>query len=898
MSNKLEKARIKILFFSAAVVVICGVTSCTTKKNTFFYRAYHGTTTRFNIYFNGNESYKEAIEMLDYSVKDNYTAILPVYPRPPKTEALKESPKLDRAIEKCSKAIKKHSMFIKGVEHCKPIPDCYLLMGKAYFQRQDFGDAMSVFAYIAHTHTNSKVWVEGNTWKARTNLALNRMDEAEINLEEIRQPIENNKNKKYKLHWEATYSEFSLSQKNYEQAIISLTETLNYKRQMKKDFRTRIHFILGQTHQHLGQLKNAADNYEIVLKRNPAYEMNFNAVINLVLCGGSNDKKNKNSARDKLKKMLKDERNETYKDQIFYALAQLDLKDEKAEDAIKNLEASVFWSMGNVYQKTVSALQLAELYFDRSQFIESQTYYNTVVNIIPSTFPNYEDIKARASILRNLVENLMLVKTQDELQKIARMDEQERNAYIDQLIAEYNRQEAERIKDEEEKADLMANNAKKSSSRQSSGKGWYFYNSTQVKLGMQEFRKRWGDRTLEDYWFVNDIQVMEMFADNTAEDTSDEIEDDNTDNQENTEAKTVAKTSDRQDRNYYLQDVPFTEEQMQASNELIATGLFYSGMIYNDDLHDYEKAIKQWEDFLTRFPEHKLLAPIYFQLYETYAHINDLEKSNYYKNLILENYPNSNYARIIQNPDYYKEVAAKQRESEDFYVSVYDAYTKKDYAATVDLADTGLEKYPFPTLAPKFDYLKAVSLSKLYGNDTLLSLLPEIIRNYPATEIDTAATDLLEALKKMQQQENQQTTTVENNTARQIQPQGPVYIYNENSFHFVIILANIKEVKIDQLKGHLNGFNNEFFRLQKFDISSFYVDEGVTQMVTVSKFDNKDKAMDYYNLLKVDTKYVKYLKDTPSTKIYVISDANYITFHRQKDKREQYDDFFKENYLR
>ena len=835
--------------------------------------------------------------MLDIAVKDNYTAILPVFPLPPKMEALKESPKLDRTIEKCSKAIKKHSMFIKGIEHCKPIPDCYLLMGKAYYQRQDFGDALSVFSYIAHTHSNSKVWADSYTWRARTNLALNRMEEAETCIEEVRQPIENTKNKKHKLHWEATNTEFLLMQKNYEQAILSLTEVLNYK--MKKDFKTRIHFILGQTHQHLGQLQNAAEQYAIVLKRNPAYEMDFNAVINLVLCGGG-DKQNRNTAREKLKKMLKDERNETYKDQIFYALAQLDLREDKTEDAIKNLIASVYWSIDNVYQETVSALALAELYFDRSQYIESQAYYDTVINNIPTSFPDYEDIKKKSVILKNLVENLMLVKTQDSLQRMANMGEEERLEYIDRLIIEYNLREEERLADEQEKAELMENSEKKQSSRQSSSNSgaWLFYNPTKVKLGMQEFRKLWGNRALDDYWFLNDIRSMNFFTDNTETNTNEESED-KKDSDSNTKTeKSGQKISDPQDRNYYLQDVPFTEEQMQVSNEMIATGLFYSGMIYSDDLYDYEKAIRQWEEFLRRFPEHKFVAPIYFQLYETYAHLNDMEKSDYYKNLILEQFPNTNYARIIQNPNYYKEVAEKQKESADFYISVYEAYTKKDYFRTINLSNEGLEKYPFPNLSPKFDYLKAISLSKLYGNDTLLSLLPEIIRNYPATEIDTAATDLLQILKKMQQQEQEQKqASAADSASIQTKEVEPVYIYNENNFHFVVILANIKDVNIEKLKGHLNGFNTEFFRLQKFEINSFYTDE-ITQMVTISKFDNKNKAMDYYNLLKTDTKYVGYLKNASSTKIYVISDANYITFHRQIDKRSEYDNFFKENYLK
>jgi tetratricopeptide (TPR) repeat protein len=826
--------------------------------------------------------------LIEQAVKDNYTAILPIFPIVDKTEALKCSPQLDRSIEKCSKAIKKHSMFIKGVEHCKPIDDCYLLMGKSYFQRQDFSDALSVFTYIVNTHTNGNVLPDAHTWKARTNLALNRISEAEICLEEGRELIEKTKSTKYKQHWEATFSEFLLRQKDYEQATIYLSELVKEKR-MKKDFKTRLHFILGQTYQHLGQLQNAAEQYTVVLKRNPVYEMDFNAVINLTLCG-FNDRKGKNIARDRLKKLLKDEINETYKDQIFYALAQLDLQEDKVDEAIKNLKASVYWSINNPHQKTVSALALAELYFDGGQFIDAQTYYDTVVNIIPPTFPDYNDIKTRASILKNLVENLMLVKTQDSLQRIAQMEEKERIAYIDQLIIDYNQREAERIADEEEKAQMMEN-TKKSSSRQSSGGSgqWFFYNTTQVLRGAQEFRKRWGNRPLEDYWFLKDVKLTEFFDDNSS---NDDFEADTT-SMKKIETTSISKTSDPQDRNYYLQDVPFTEEQLQASNELIATGLFNSGMIYSDDLYDYPKAVKQWEDFLSRFPDHKLRAPICFQLYETYAYLNDQEKSDYYKDIILQQYPNSNYARIILNPDYYKEIELKQKEAKEFYTSVYGAFKKEEYENTITLANTGLDKYPFPDLAPKFDYLKAISISKLYGNDTLIPLLTEITRNYPATDIDTAATGLLEILK----QKKPQGQFIVTDTSTKVTEAGPAYIYNEQNFHFVIIIANIKEVKIDQLKGHLNSFNNEFFRLQKFEITSFYVDN-VSQMITVSKFDNKEKAMDYYRLLKVDNKYLAYLRNTVSTKIYVISDINYTTFFQQKDKRDQYEDFFNDYYLK
>ena len=887
----MKHKNLSILSLCLYIALLVVGTSCTTKKNTFFYRTYHGTTAKYNIIFNGNESYKEAVEIIDASVVDNYTAVLPVFPRPGKTEALAASPQLDRSIEKCSKAIKKHSMLIKGTEHCKPIDDAYLLMGKSYFQRQDYGDALSVFSYVINTHKNGNVWPDAHTWKARANLALNRMDEAEVCLEEGRAPVGESSDKKQKQHWEATYAEFLLMQKDYELATVYLSELLKHKR-MKKDFKTRIHFILGQTYQQLGQRKEASQQYATVLKRNPTYQMDFNATINLALCG-ANDAKSKHTARERLKKLLKEAINEQYKDQIFHAMAQLDLQDEDTNAAIKNLEASVFWSINNNYQKTVSALQLAELYFDRAQYEESQMYYDTVVNIIPTTFPDYAEIKERASILKNLVENLMIIKTQDELQKMARMGEEERLAYVDKLIAEYNEKEAERNEDNEAKAAMMENTARRSAGRQSGGSGaWMFYNPTQVRKGMQDFRGRWGNRQLKDYWFLEDIEVVEFFTDNTT--SEDEFTDE--DLQEKETKQTSSRSSNPQNRNYYLQDVPMTEEQMAASDELIASGLFNSGFIYSDDLNDYQKAVKQWEDFLSRYPNHKLKSAVCFQLYETYAYLKENEKSEYYKNLILQQYPNSNYAKIIQNPNYYQEVAAKQKEGEEFYASVYNTYTDKDYQNTILLADEGLKKYPTPTLSPKFDFLKAVSLGKLYGNDTLHFYLTEVTRNYPATDIDTAAMGILEGLKRIQTQTPIVSTSLD--TVQQLQEDNsPIYTYDDQRFHYVIIIANIKEVNITQLKGHLNNFNGEFFRLNKFDISSFFYDD-VSQIVTISRFDDKSKAMDYYHVLKADKKHVEYLHQAKGTKIYVISDTNYTPFCRQKDIRVFYDEFFKEYYLK
>ena len=869
--------------------------SCTTQKNTFFYRSYHGITTRFNVYYNGHESYKEAVEVIDYAAKDNYTSILPVFVAPDKTEALKSAPLLDRTIEKCSKAIKKHSMYIRGVEYCKPIPDAYLLMGKAYFKRQDYGDALSIFSHIINTHTHSKIWVEAQTWKARTCIAMNRLPEAEEILETARIPISNCKKDKYKLHWEANFADYYLKIKDYEQATIYLTDVLKHKR-LKKDFRTRTRFILGQVYQQLEQNADAVQLYEQVVKKTPPYEMEFNATVNLALCYPEKSKQGKN-AYDRLRKMLKDERNATYRDQLFYAMALLDLRNNKAEEAIKNLEASVFWNINNLHQKTLSALTLAELFYNDNQYTDAQLYYDTVVAIIPSTYPNYIEIKERASILKNLVRNLVVINVEDSLQRIANMNEPEREKYIASLIEQYKIREEKRRADEEAKASLVETSKKMSNAVRtgSSEATWLFYNPTQVKLGMQEFRKRWGNRKLEDYWAVNDINVMDLFMAN-------DMQEDNPDNPNDTTASLAEKkspssrASDPENPAFYLQDVPFTQEQMNASNESVANALYNAGMIYFDDLNDIPKSIKLLEELITRYPNHKLYPLACFQLYKEYLAAKNIEKSDYYKNIILEKYPNSDYAQVILDPDYYKKMEAVRDQANTFYVSVYNAYKKADYYTVVNLAGEGLKKYPVPELSPKFAFLKAIALSKLFGNDTLKTLLKDISHNYPTTEIDTFATEMLEMLKRLETTtQTQKDADLQQNITRD----APAYIYDDKAFHFVIIIANITEIDIEQLKSKIAAFNREFFRLDQFDISSFYLDErDQMMMITISKFQNKGKAMDYYNLMKIDKRHLNALNTSSTTKIYTISDANYTIFHRNKDKRAEYDGFFKEYYLK
>jgi hypothetical protein len=413
-------------------------------------------------------------------------------------------------------------------------------------------------------------------------------------------------------------------------------------------------------------------------------------------------------------------------------------------------------------------------------------------------------------------------------------------------------------------------------------------------LEEQKFHKRWGAKTLGDYWAFSSLSGSNAFASSGySSDQEEQMTQNDEGNREETASSTTAgRSTNPATREYYLQDAPLTEEKMQASDQAIASALYHSGMIYNEDLRDPPKGIKQWEELASRYPDNKLYPSVCYQLYRTYKEVNNIPQSDYYKDILLTRFPNTDYAELIKNPNYYLEIEQKAKEAEQFYDSVYNTYAREDYPSVVTLAAMGLDRYKSSELSPKFAYLQAIALGKLYGMDTMVSPLTQITLNYPSTAIDTAARELLEAIQRVRNSGTEATPSDPNPAVAEL----PQYAYKPDNLHFIVFVVNIKDTKIDPLKNKIYGFNKEFFRFQQFDISNIYLDD-VLQMVTISKFENKDKAMDYYHLLKTDSKYYKEINQTASASILVISDNNYTTFYKNKNLREDYQQFFNQHYL-
>ena len=779
---------------------------------------------------------------------------------------------MDRTVEKGSKAIKKHSIFIKGKEYNKWIPYAYVIMGKAFFYKKEYETAQRTFNFILNNYKIPEITQEASIWLARTSSELNEMTRADLLFDELKYKLEKSDNKKIKLLFNMAYADFLIKQENYQAAIDPVQNALMLK--MPKQEKTRLLFILAQLYQVTGAMEMAYQKYKMVVKRNPKYEMAFNARINMAKClsSGTGDK---SFVVSELTKMLKDEKNKEYQDIIYFTLAEIDLMEPDEPSAIENLTLSVKSSTNNNYQKSVSALKLADIHFKNLNYTMSQKYYDTTIAFLPKDYPGYNEIKSKTEILTKLVINLNVIQTQDSLQRIAKMTEPERNRFIDKLIEDYNEKERQRLEEERQRQQAIAQSNMNKPPDAATAGNWYFYNPSAMAFGMNEFKQKWGDRKLEDNWRLSNKQLVTSI-DETFE--NEEIED----------GDTLKKPTDPKNRQTYIVNLPMTDEKIKKSNEMIVKAYYNVGFIYREGLKDIPKSNETLEKLIERFPDHAFSLQACFTLYQSYLELNNIEKSNYYKNIILTKYPNSDYAEIIKDPTYYKKIEERNKEGETFYSQTFALFNAKNYQQVIQNAKIAQEKYSKnASIMARIDYLKTISYEYVYGRDSLVAQLESYIVKYPTHQLGERCQIMLSNFKKPANNSGNSNTSKNTTEAE-------TFTFDETDFHFYVFIADIRKANFNDMKVRISDFNKKYFSTVTFEVSSLYLDN-TTQMITVSKFPNKSKAMDYFNYIKTQSDVMKGIKLNEVSQ-YLMSDKNYVLYYKNKEMRAQYDAFFKLNY--
>jgi tetratricopeptide (TPR) repeat protein len=703
---------------------------CSLEKESKFNRAMQNLTAHYNILFNANELLRQKQEIYETGYIDAYDQILSVYQDTVAHSTGAVDKELDAAITKANTIIS-----IKEQSHY--IGDAYLVLGKANHLYGNYFNSVEFFRYVTLSFPKNRDLVqEARVWQVRSLLYLNQIQQAKLVLDSALKNI--NPKKKITGDVYAAALQYDINTESYTEAEAMAKLAVKYANTKRK--RLRWTFILAQLQELNKEPQDADANYIKVVKSNASFEMAFNADLNRIRL--EDKQANRNISRmERLRRLLRDDKNLDFTDQIYYQIALLYLAGNDIDNAIKNLQLSVRKSTKNQNQKGLSYLRLADISFkNKGDYGKAKKYYDsTLLNLSPN-YPDYTLIQKKSNNLQILADRLQIIAYEDTLQKLARLDEKERLAVIDDMVKRHVVQEQQAATAASASSSLdpfnntytNANAANGGNTAASAGvSNFYFYNNAAISQGYTDFKRIWGNRKLEDNWRRSKRASGDITA-NTSN-LSQNISADAVPNQIQKSADDIAASTYRQK---LLSDLPTTPLKLEQSNTRVYNAYTDVANFYRDILGDKKEAIEAYETILARFPNDPNKPAIYYNLYRLYSGINP-EKSDYYKNLLLKNYAESIYAKVITDPDYNRRLDDKDAEFNALYNQVYDLYAHRKYDDVITKADSLLKVYPNNKLAAQLAYLRTIANGHKEKLAPFRDELLAITTKYPGDQLIT-----------------------------------------------------------------------------------------------------------------------------------------------------------------
>ena len=477
--------------------------SCSTKKNTAGTRFFQAFTTRYNVYFNGEEHYKEQIQKMEKEYEDDYSDLVYIHPAEAYADPKAPQPSADfeRTIEKMEKAIALHSIqkrpkkdrgkmknpkyreFLKRGEYNPFLHNAWRLMGEAQYLKGDFLASSATFMWIPELVAESKIW------QIRSYCALGWTNEAENVISRLKP--EELTNKRLRTMYNTAYADFLIKSGKMKEAAPYLEKAVENTGGIQK---TRMRFLLGQVYAANGDNGNAYKMFKNVAgASNASYRTQLNARIKQTeVYQGSNIEPEVKS----LQKMARQDRNKDYLDQIYYAIGNLYLSRNDTTKAIENYILANEKSTRNGREKAINQITLGGLYFEQFKYDLAQPCYSEAIPQLPDDYPNYEMLKRRSDVLDELAVYSQNVTLQDSLLELSRLSPEEQMKVAERLVEELKEKERKQA-EEAARQEYMAQASANASQLQSNtttytlntDKSWYFYNTATKNAGKTQFQK-------------------------------------------------------------------------------------------------------------------------------------------------------------------------------------------------------------------------------------------------------------------------------------------------------------------------------------------------------------------------------------------------------------------------
>jgi tetratricopeptide (TPR) repeat protein len=849
---------------------LLALAACSPENSGIIGYSYHNITAKYNAYFIANEKLQEVLLEIEEAHKNNFNRVL-------KVKAPTDTNIVNSNTEKIEDVIKKASIGIQRHKVSKWVDDCYILVGIARMLKQEYEESIETFKYV---NVNSKD--EQTRYLALTHLVRTFTEYGEINnalavIDYLNRQKLSKSNKRALYLNAAHYYQITNNPNNvikYLSAAIKLMSTGPEKAKM--------HFILGQLYQKSKLDAVAFDNYSEVLNNRPPYELSFYARLNMAqvteLSKGEDIKK----IRKYFEQLLKDGKNLEFRDKIYYEMAEFELKQGNIEEAIPYYKSSVQESIDNPRQKSFSYHKLGLLYFDElKKYPLAKAYYDSAYKIMPEDESVYPQVATRHEVLSDFIKQINTINDNDSLISLAKMDSASLNEIF---IAQRNERISKEIEEEKKQQRAKRNQTANSNvggfqddptikTNTAPGGKFYFYDQSTVAQGRNTFKRTWGDRSLQDNWRTKSTQVYEEEEEKAATEEGEIAENKQNNVVKKSEAELIA-----QERKDFFNSIPFEKEEQQRLNNEMEVAYYKLGNIYNFDLIEKKEAIDTYETLLARYPETEYRAEILYLLY-IYYEDKEEEKARVFANELLEKFPQTIFAKLIENPNYQEESNLASAKVKLIYEKAYRLYQNENYKeATIEI-NQGLNNYPENDYEDNLKLLEALISGITDGKNTYRFKLQSFMENYPESELYDFAKSLLAAIDNLDKKQQQKD---------QIK-----YIPFFDQAHYFVVLYEKNKALSGVLPEEIEAFAEKFYPDQELNAGNLVFNEEYS-MVLLSEFKGKNIAEAFYKKFNSDLSPLKNFSSLNFSN-FIISKDNFQIFYQAK-LPDSYIEFFNLNY--
>ena len=913
-----QMATLLIVLFS---LVLSG---CSTKKNTASTRWWHSFNARYNTYFNGNQAFIDGNLEKEKGNKDNYTEIIPLYMVGNKQSREIGKGQYDRAIEKSEKAIRRHSIKAKpewnsskrktakdrewlGRREYNPfLWRAWMLLGKSQFQKGAFDEAAATFTYMSRLyHTQPMQSGLAKAWLAKSYTELGWMYDAE---DVIRNMSRDSMDFRAVKDWDYTYANYYIHSGDYQKAIPYLRKAISHER--RKVQRAREWFLMGQIQNQLGNKDEAYKAYRKVVACNPPYELEFNARIAQTEVMAD---RNGRQMISKLKRMAVNDNNAEYLDQVYYAIGNIYMLQKDTAQAIAAYEKGNQKSVRNGIEKGVLLLTLGNIYWQMEKFNDAQRCYGEAIGLLDKDRKDYDELAYRSKVLDELVPFTDAIHLQDSLLELSTMPEEERLKAIDRVIDALKKKEkeerdarllaeAEQMEQEQQRTgnQLSPGNQAAPTITQRGNGEWYFYNPMAVNQGKIAFQRQWGKRENKDNWQrINQtvVAMSEQQEEETPEGTENQEANDSIDiatPKEDTPQDSLS--ADPHEREYYLAQIPFTDEQKAVCHDIIKDGLFHAGVIFKDKLDNLTLSEKHLVRLTDNYTDYEYLDEALYHLYLLYARQDRMDKANACLNRMKRDFPESEWTTLLADP-FYKENARFGEHIEDsLYAAAYEAFKTDRYDIVKGNARVSADRFPLGENRAKFLFIEGLSMLNEGDGDGCIERLKTVVEKYPNSEVSELAGMIVKGVQDGRRLHGGKFDIGDIWSRRDItlgsDSTAVIELSAERNENFMFILAYEPDsINENQLLFEMARYNFTNFLVRNFDIV-LDEDNGLHRM-RISGFLNYDEALQYARQLFADKAMAAFLKPCH----HLIISENNLALIGTRFSYDEYMQFYEDTFI-